>query len=102
MLTYLFAWFETGLCKIKRSGPLSSRSESGQGLVEYALILVLVAILVIIILALAGDVIRAWFLVPWACIRFGQPGCEYANGLMASGQYKLLITWATGPNPTLP
>ncbi len=33
---------------------LSSRKEAGQGLVEYALILVLVAVVVIVILALLG------------------------------------------------
>jgi pilus assembly protein Flp/PilA len=36
---------------------LSSRKEAGQGLVEYALILILVAVVVIVILALLGPAI---------------------------------------------
>ncbi|RPJ51860.1 MAG: pilus assembly protein [Chloroflexi bacterium] len=36
---------------------LSSPKESGQGLVEYALILILVAVVVIVILALLGPAI---------------------------------------------
>ena len=36
---------------------VASRKETGQGLVEYALILVLVAVVVIIILALLGPAI---------------------------------------------
>ncbi len=40
---------------------LFSTSESGQGLVEYALILILVAVAVIIILALLGPAIANMF-----------------------------------------
>ena len=36
------------------------RSEDGQGLVEYALVLVLVAVVVIVILALLGPYIGDW------------------------------------------
>ena len=36
---------------------LASRREAGQGLVEYALILVLVALIVIVVLALLGPAI---------------------------------------------
>ncbi len=36
---------------------LTSRKETGQGLVEYALILIMVAIIVIVILALLGPAI---------------------------------------------
>jgi len=36
------------------------RGEEGQGLVEYALVLVLVAVVVIAILALLGPYIGAW------------------------------------------
>jgi pilus assembly protein Flp/PilA len=38
-----------------------SRSSKGQGLVEYALILILVAVVVIVILAMLGPVIGAIF-----------------------------------------
>jgi pilus assembly protein Flp/PilA len=40
---------------------LSALKEKGQGLVEYALILVLVAVVVIVILALLGPAIGAIF-----------------------------------------
>jgi pilus assembly protein Flp/PilA len=44
------------------------RSEDGQGLVEYALVLVLVAVVVIAILALLGPYIGDWLnnLADWA------------------------------------
>jgi len=42
---------------------LSLRSQSGQGLVEYALILVLVAVVVIAVLALLGPAIANVFSV---------------------------------------
>ncbi len=44
----MFAWFRR---------LFTSRNEEGQGLVEYALILVLVAVVVIVILALLGPTI---------------------------------------------
>ncbi len=40
---------------------LTSRKEAGQGLVEYALILVLVAVVVIVILALLGPAVGNLF-----------------------------------------
>lgn len=40
---------------------LSFRNHSGQGLVEYALILVMVAVVVIVVLALLGPVIGNLF-----------------------------------------
>jgi len=40
---------------------IGSRQEKGQGLIEYALILLLVAIVVIVILATLGDQINAVF-----------------------------------------
>ncbi len=46
----------------------SSSAERGQGLVEYALILVLVAVVVIVILALLGPSIRTVF---------AQVNCEF-------------------------
>ena len=49
---------ETGLFEERRnSAMLFAPKEKGQGLVEYALILVLVAIVVIVILALLGPAI---------------------------------------------
>ncbi len=69
----------------------SSGSETGQGLVEYALILVLVAIVVIVIMALAGDIIAAWFAMINVCIRAPSTTCETARNLMESGDYQAVV-----------
>jgi pilus assembly protein Flp/PilA len=42
-------------------GRMESRQEKGQGLIEYALIILLVSIVVIIVLGLLGDQIKAVF-----------------------------------------
>jgi pilus assembly protein Flp/PilA len=52
--------------------------EKGQGLVEYALILVLVAVVVIVILATLGPVIRLTFAKVIAGINCGQYMDEFA------------------------
>lgn len=68
------------------------RSEAGQGLVEYALILVLVAVVVIIIMALAGDIIAAWFAMITVCVRSPGDTCLAARALMESGDYPGVVT----------
>jgi pilus assembly protein Flp/PilA len=42
-------------------GRMESRQEKGQGLIEYALIILLVSIVVIIVLGLLGDQIKSVF-----------------------------------------
>jgi pilus assembly protein Flp/PilA len=54
MITYLLFWFKYYLSKM-------GVSEKGQGLVEYALIILLVSLVVIAVLAVLGDEIAAVF-----------------------------------------
>jgi pilus assembly protein Flp/PilA len=50
-------YFENGFIVREESPMLFAPKENGQGLVEYALILVLVAVVVIVILAMLGPAI---------------------------------------------